>query len=73
MTSKAQDNGSERRGGLFDSMKVLAGTLLAMAHTRLELLSTEIEGMETADAIKREKKKDLMKIKTPQGANGLIR
>jgi len=43
MTSKAQDTGSERRGGLFDSMKVLAGTLLAIAHTRLELLSTEIE------------------------------
>ena len=43
MTSKAQDTGSGRRGGLFDSVKVLAGTLLAIAHTRLELLSTEIE------------------------------
>ena len=43
MASKAQDTGSDRRGGLFDSVKVLAGTLLAIAHTRLELLSTEIE------------------------------
>ena len=43
MTSKAQDTGSERRGGLFDSVKALLGTLLGMAHTRLELLSTEIE------------------------------
>jgi len=43
MASKAQDNGSGRCGGLFDSVKVLAGTLLAIAHTRLELLSTEIE------------------------------
>jgi hypothetical protein len=37
---------------------VLAGTLLAIAHTRLELLSTEIEGMETADAMRCGKKKD---------------
>jgi uncharacterized membrane protein YqjE len=43
MTSKAQDPGSGRRDGLFDSVKVLAGTLLAIAHTRLELFSTEIE------------------------------
>ena len=43
MASKAQDTGSDRRGGLFDSVKVLAGTLLAMAHARLELLSTEME------------------------------
>jgi hypothetical protein len=42
---------------------VLLGTLLAIAHTRLELLSTEIEGMEAADAIRREKKKDLKNIK----------
>jgi hypothetical protein len=47
--------------------KVVAGTLLAIAHTRLELLFTEIEGMETADAVRREKKKDLMNIKTPRG------
>jgi len=43
MAPKAQDPGSGRRGGLFDSMKMLARTLLAIAHTRLELLSTEIE------------------------------
>ena len=43
MASKAQDPGSGRRGGLFDSVKVLAATLLAIAHTRLELFSTEIE------------------------------
>ena len=43
MASKAQDPGSGRRGGLFDSLKVLAATLLAIAHTRLELLSTELE------------------------------
>jgi len=43
MASKAQDNGSGRSGRLFDSVKVLAGALLAIAHTRLELLSTEIE------------------------------
>jgi len=43
MASKEQDTGSDRRGGLFDSVKVLAGTLLAMAHARLELLSTEME------------------------------
>jgi len=43
MASKAQNPGSGRRGGLFDSVKVLAATLLAIAHTRLELFSTEIE------------------------------
>ena len=43
MTSKAHDPGSGRGGRLFDSLKVLAGTLLAIAHTRLELFSTEIE------------------------------
>jgi uncharacterized membrane protein YqjE len=43
MASNAKDTGSGRRGALFDSVKVLASTLLAMAHTRLELLSTEIE------------------------------
>jgi hypothetical protein len=46
--------------------KVLAGTLLAIAHTRLELFPTEVEGMETADAVRHEKKKDLMNIKTPR-------
>ncbi len=43
MASKAQDPGSGRSGGLFDSLRVLAATLLAIAHTRLELLSTELE------------------------------
>jgi uncharacterized membrane protein YqjE len=43
MVSEAQNPGTSRRGGLFDSLKVLAATLLAIAHTRLELLSTEIE------------------------------
>ena len=43
MVSEAQDPIPGRRGGLFDSVKVLAGTLIAIAHTRLELFSTEIE------------------------------
>jgi uncharacterized membrane protein YqjE len=43
METKEQDPGSGRRGGLFESVKVLAATLLAIAHTRLEILSTEIE------------------------------
>ena len=43
MASKAQDTGSGRRGGLSESLRVLTATLLAIAHTRLELLSTELE------------------------------
>jgi len=43
MVSEAQNPGPNRRGGLFDSLKVLAATLLAILHTRLELLSTELE------------------------------
>ena len=43
MVSEAQDSGSGQRGGLLDSVKTLAATLVAMGHTRLELLSTEIE------------------------------
>ena len=43
MASKAQDPGSGRSGGLFNSLRVLAATLLAIAYTRLELLSTELE------------------------------
>ena len=43
MVSEAQDPGSGQRAGLFDSLKTLAATLVAMGHTRLELLSTEIE------------------------------
>jgi uncharacterized membrane protein YqjE len=43
MASKAQDPGSGRGGGLSDSLRVLAATFLAIAHTRVELLSTELE------------------------------
>jgi len=43
MGSEAQNPGTSSRGGLFDSLKVLAATLIAIAHTRLELLSTELE------------------------------
>jgi uncharacterized membrane protein YqjE len=43
MGSRTQNPGASRYGGLFDSVKVLASTLLAIAHTRLELFSTEIE------------------------------
>ena len=43
MVSEAQDPGSGQRGGLFDSLKTLAATLVSMGRTRLELLSTEIE------------------------------
>jgi len=68
MISETQNPDTGRRGGLFDSLKVLAATLLAIAHTRLELLSAEIEGMEAADATRCGKKKNLANIKTPQGA-----
>jgi len=40
-------------------VEVLASTLLVIEHAWQELLSAEIEGMETADAIKREKKRIL--------------
>ena len=43
MLSEAQNPGKRSRGGLFNSLKVLAATHLAIAHTRLELLSTELE------------------------------
>jgi uncharacterized membrane protein YqjE len=43
MPSEASIAGGDRRGGLFDSLKVLAASLVAIAHTRLELLSTELE------------------------------
>jgi len=39
MTTEPQ----ERSGGLLDSVKVLAGTLLAIGQTRLELLSNDLE------------------------------
>ena len=42
MVSEAHNPGTSRRG-LFDSLKVLTATLIAIAHTRLELLSTELE------------------------------
>lgn len=32
----------ESRGGLFESLKTLSGSLIAIAHTRLELLSNDI-------------------------------
>jgi uncharacterized membrane protein YqjE len=38
-----QDSGSGRSGGLFDSLKAAAATLLAILHTRFELFSTELE------------------------------
>jgi len=38
-----QDPDSGHQGGLFGSVKAAAATLLAMAHTRLELFSTELE------------------------------
>ena len=68
MASKAQDTGSGRSGALFDSVEVLASTLLVIEHAWLELLSTEIEGMEASDEMRCGKKKDLANIKTPQGA-----
>jgi uncharacterized membrane protein YqjE len=43
MPVEAQDTASTRGGGLFDSVKVLAGTMVAIVHTRLELLSTDLE------------------------------
>ena len=43
MVSEAQDHSSSQHRGLFGSIKTLASTLVAMGHTRLELLSTEIE------------------------------
>ena len=43
MASETQNPGARPHGGVFDSVKGLAGTLLAIAHTRLELFSTEIE------------------------------
>lgn len=43
MTSDSQHSGAGRSGGLFDSVRTLANTLLAIAQTRLELLSTELE------------------------------
>jgi uncharacterized membrane protein YqjE len=36
-------DGESSSGGLFNSMRTMASTLLAMAQTRVELLSTELE------------------------------
>ena len=38
-----QNSDTARQGGLFGSVKAAVATLLAIAHTRLELLSTELE------------------------------
>jgi uncharacterized membrane protein YqjE len=43
MVSAAQNPDSNRPGGLFGSLKALGATLIAVALTRLELLSTEAE------------------------------
>jgi len=43
MVSSAQGPGSSRPGGLFDSVKGLAATLLAVAQTRLEIFSVDLE------------------------------
>jgi uncharacterized membrane protein YqjE len=43
MATDDQNSGSDRRGGLFGSVKALTATLLAIAQTRLELLSTELQ------------------------------
>jgi uncharacterized membrane protein YqjE len=43
MAALMQDPGSNHQGGLFGSVKALTATLLGIAHTRLELLSTELE------------------------------
>jgi uncharacterized membrane protein YqjE len=43
MGSTVSNSGPRSEGGLFGSVKALAGTLLAIAHTRLDLLSTEVE------------------------------
>ena len=43
MAPSSQGSGSNRPGGLFDSVKALAANLLAVAHTRLELFSVDLE------------------------------
>jgi len=43
MALAAQDPVSSRPGGLFNSVKALAAALLAIAYTRLELFSVELE------------------------------
>lgn len=43
MDFDTQSSGSGQRGGLFDSLKTLSATLVAIGRTRLELLSVDIE------------------------------
>ena len=43
MAFEERDSGADQRRGLFDSLKTLASTFLAIGRTRLELLSTELE------------------------------
>jgi len=43
MDFDTRGSGSGHRGGLFDSLKTLASTLVAIGRTRLELLSIDIE------------------------------
>ncbi len=43
MSLESPKPGAASPGGLFESVKTLAGTLLAMGHTRLELLSNDLE------------------------------
>ncbi|MDD5329567.1 MAG: phage holin family protein [Sulfuricella sp.] len=43
MAAEAKNQGARSPGGLFDSMKALACTLISIAHTRMELFSTELE------------------------------
>ncbi len=43
MPPEAQNDDSHRHAGLFESLKRLAATLVAMGSTRLELLSADLE------------------------------
>lgn len=43
MSADASDSEPGRSGGLFDSVKTMACTLIAIVQTRAELLSTELE------------------------------
>ncbi len=43
MAAEEQDSGTGQHRGLFDSLRTLAATFLAIGRTRLELLSTELE------------------------------
>jgi len=43
MSTESQDEATGSKGGLLESVKRLASTLLAMGQTRLELLSNDLE------------------------------